>query len=53
MPNANLQTTAPLRKKNLYGEAMKKSSKESKKRKTYYDRAVPEGVGISNYTAKG
>lgn len=43
--NANLISTAPLRKKNLYGEAMKRS-KPSPKKKTHYG-------SVQNYMAKG
>ena len=60
MPNANLQSTSALRKKNLYGEAMSRSYKGmKKKKKTYYDRGVresrksPNQPGNMNYTSKG
>ena len=48
MPNANLQSTAPLRKKTFYGEAMKMSNKASKKsKKSYYGKAM-KNTGGSN-----
>ena len=59
MVNANLQSTSALRKKNLYGEAMSRSYKGMKKKKTYYSKGVkesrksPNQPGLMNYTSKG